>query len=293
MATPRMKGEHNPELALSNTSTKSRGTIAALFAASPTHRERDDYSERTRPKYTPRPLPLRVYQDAGLQPSAAKIKTKLINKDHVVAAVPAPATDREVQPQHSKFVGPHHVSGRHGTHVLPEASWLSSRSVSESKQTPIFTTTLPQNNILATYFRPHLPRAYTSQYPLPPCTDHIQRVTRMDGFGFGGDDGFGGGQELDFNGFGAYNSVQGKSCILFAPCADHKLTVIRSPASGDSAFRRIPETPVRRSARQLYPGLDLLILHSAYAEGRYASVIPSELAVVCQAKRPKCQGRTA
>jgi hypothetical protein len=218
MAKPKIKSEDGPERPILSASAKSRGAIATLFATSSAHQKRDDDSARTRPKYTPRPLPLRVYQDAKLQSSPAKIKTEPINEGIGVAAAPAPAKYREVQPQHDELVERRHASGRHGAQRLPAASWLSSRPVSAPKQTPTLTTTF---DTLAKYFRPHSIRFPIDQCPLPACTRHTQRVATMDGFGFGDDHGLDGGQEMSFNGFGAYAGVPGMSCISSAPYADY------------------------------------------------------------------------
>ncbi|KAF3052351.1 hypothetical protein E8E11_010580 [Didymella keratinophila] len=216
MTDPKIKREHNTERPPSIAPAKPRGAIATLFAATPAQQKRDDDTTRTRPKYTPRPLPLRVYQDAELQSSPAKIKTEPVDEGNVVAAAPASAKDREVQPQHNKLVEPRHASGRHGTQVLPAASWLSSRPVS-AKQTSALTTTYPLHNILAKYSRPHSTRSWFNQYPLPAYTKPIERITNMDGFGFGGDEGLGGSHDMDFNGFGAYAGIPDEQQLVTMP----------------------------------------------------------------------------
>lgn len=244
MADPKIKREHSPERPLSNAPAESRGAIVTPFAAAPAHHKRDDDSACSRPMYTRRPLPLRVYQDTEPKSSPARIKTEPIDQDHVVAAAPAPAKDREVQPRHNKFVGPRHVSGNRGAQVLPAVSWLSSRPASAPKQTPALTTTF---NILAKHFRPHSARSLMNQHLLPTYQKQIQRVTSMDGFGFEGNGGFGGGQEIDYDGLGAYTGIPGTPCIRPASYTDCKLTVMRSSTDGDSAFGGISEASDGRS----------------------------------------------
>lgn len=246
MAKVRIKKEPSPEQPLLTAPANSRGAIATLFAASPARTKRDDVDAPVRPKYTPRPLPLRVYQDAELQSSPAKIKTEPVDEDNVVAAAPAPGKDREVQPQHNKLVGPRHTSGRHGAQRWSATARLSSCAVSAPNKTLALTTTYPQNNILVEHSRPQLTRPFINQYPLPAYTKHIQRIKSMGHFGFGGDDGFGGSQDMDLNGFGTYNGVQGMFCILSAPYADCTLTDSRSAAVCDCASGRVPEAPDRR-----------------------------------------------
>ncbi|KAF3041860.1 hypothetical protein E8E12_001110 [Didymella heteroderae] len=212
-----IKRDNSPEQTLSTASMDSRGAIAMQFAATPTDSKRDDNCARTRPRYTPRPLPLRVYQNAERQSSPTKIKTEPVDKEHVVAAVPAPAKDREMHPQQNRFVGSRHASGRHGVQAMPAASWLSSRPVPAPQQTLSLNQTFHNDTVLAKYSRPNLSQPAINKNTLPPLTKHIKRVTSMDGFSFGGDHGLGGGQEMDFNGFGPYTGVQDQQQLMTLP----------------------------------------------------------------------------
>lgn len=225
MPEPRIKREQSLEQPLSATPSKRRGAIATLFAASPSDRKRDDDAAQHPPKYTPRPLPLRAFQDAQQQPALANIKSEPTGEDNVVAAVSASATVGEVPPQNNRLVGSRHASGRHGAQAPPVASSLSSRPVPVPKQTVVFTKTNPSYNLLACSYRPHWNRLLVNHYALPTYKKGITRAERMYGLGFGGGNDLGGSEEMDFNALGSYAGVQGVYCIDFCTtCRLHRQT---------------------------------------------------------------------
>ncbi|KAF1927025.1 uncharacterized protein M421DRAFT_93595 [Didymella exigua CBS 183.55] len=201
----KIKSETSPEQSLSTTSSKPRGAIATLFAAPPADRKRDGDAPRPPTKYTPRPLPLRAYQDAYKhtqdQSALAKVKSEPNNIENSVFAVPTPAADPDLLPRGNTLVG-----GRFGTQAPPVALSLSSRPVSASKQTAIFT--YPHHNFLANYFTPRSNQFLVNHCTVPTHTKTVQRAASMDSFGFGSGDGFGGGGGMDFNGLGTYTGIQ-------------------------------------------------------------------------------------
>jgi hypothetical protein len=215
--------------------------------AAPTERQRDDNAAQPLLKYTPRPLPLRVYQDAEQQRALSKVDSELTDKHTAVTARSAPATDRELQPHHNRLVGARHANGWHGISALPATSWLSSGPVPATNKIPALAKTYHQHNTFPRYDKPHSNRPLASHHALFPYTKNIQRVATMDNFSFGSGNELGGGVDMNFTDFGAYTGAQGMSCTVSALHADYSdigLTLSRS--YGDSALAGAPRSSAGR-----------------------------------------------
>lgn len=221
MPKSKIKREGSPQQPLLTTSSKPRGAIATLYAAPPAGLNRDDDAARPQPEYTSRPLPSRIHQDAYEQTALANIKSEPIDENKVVAAAPAPAADREGQPQHGKFVGVRHRTGCHGAQAMPPAPWLSSRPVPATNKLLALTKTFQQQNNLKTNFGPHSSQSLVNRHAPRTNTKRIQRIVTMDGFDFGADNGLNGAEEVGYNTFGSYTGGQGMLCLLSVPYTGH------------------------------------------------------------------------
>lgn len=218
MPEPKIKEEESSEPPLSAISSKRRGMITTPFAASPSDRSSDEDDakpplSRRLPQIkllTPRP------HSPAKPPTTIKTERSPTRPSHVVAALPAPVTHREILPLNCQMRGVGVARGRRGTCPPPMASWLSSRAISAfatPQQTVVATTTYHNTTFLAggSLTRPH--RIFGDPHAPLTNTRRIARTARMDEFDLGGDGAAGTGGELDFNELDAYTGVQGESYI--------------------------------------------------------------------------------
>jgi hypothetical protein len=226
MPKPKIKREKGLERPLSAIPSKHGGTIATLLAPSLCcHSSDDDDAE---PLLSRRSLQLKLL-NTPLHPQAkslTRIKTErlLTKSDHVIAALPAPATHHEVLPPNVQMGGVGVASGRLGTRPPPVASWLSSRPISAlatPQQTVVPTKTYPHHQLLTGNSLTRSHRVFSNRYAPHKYIRHITRTTRMEGFDFGDDSATGTGGDMDFNALGAYTGAQSMSCIII--CSGRRL----------------------------------------------------------------------
>ncbi|KAF2629025.1 hypothetical protein BU25DRAFT_457280 [Macroventuria anomochaeta] len=210
MADPKIKREKSLGRPLSAIPSKRGGMIAMLFAAPSSGRHSDDDARFPPPKLSPRTRSSNVPRDTHKQPPPAKIKTEPADQNHAVAALPVPATHRELSPRSDRVRGVPVAGGSAGAQKLPVASWLSSRPISAlatEQQTVVPTKTRPNHHFLASNSLTQLNRFLGTRSVRPTYTSRIARTARMEGFDFQDDNAAGFGAQMDMNALSAYTGA--------------------------------------------------------------------------------------
>ena len=226
MPKPKIKGERDLERPLSPIPPKCGGTIATPLTPSSSRRSSD--ADDADSLLSRRSLQLKLL-NTPLHPQAKsliRIKTERLPTrcDHVVAALPAQATHREVLPINVQMGEVGVASGRLGARPPPVASWLSSRPISAlvtPQQTVVLTKTHSHHQILTGNSLRRSHRVLGNCYAPHKRIRHIARTTRMEGFDSGDNGDTGTGDDMVFSALGAYTGVQGMSCIIV--CSGWKL----------------------------------------------------------------------